>query len=242
MRVAIHQPNFFARLKVLQKIGNADIWVVLDDAQYVPREYQNRTALVPVHGQQGPFWLTLPVRRGIYAQSKINEMQLADRPTVETRVSDSIRHAFHKSPFWADVEELIKKIELARSLISLTTAGVRTAEEILNVCGFRPKIVLSSELSVAGKGSKWMAAICREVGATQYLADSGAMNYLDLEDFGEIPVVWQQWREPSIGSWPQISSWRDISYLNLLAREGLEAVRSHLDSAEFVVKPLVTDQ
>lgn len=47
MIVAIHQPNLFPRLKILQKLALADIWIVLDNVQYCQREYQNRTLIVP---------------------------------------------------------------------------------------------------------------------------------------------------------------------------------------------------
>ena len=60
MIVAIHQPNLLPRPKVIDKLLAADLVIHLDDVQYVPREWQNRTRIRRRDGHL--HWLSVPVR------------------------------------------------------------------------------------------------------------------------------------------------------------------------------------
>ena len=78
LRAVIHQPNFLPRLKVLQKIAAADIWVVLDSVQYCEREWQNRARLVALHGSNNSYWLSVPVHRPNGQETLIKDVTLVD--------------------------------------------------------------------------------------------------------------------------------------------------------------------
>src|SRR5688500_306398 len=78
MRVATHQPNLFPRLKVLQKLASADVWIVLDNVQYCPREWQNRARIVVAHGSSSSFWLTTPVSRSKGRDTLIQDVAVVD--------------------------------------------------------------------------------------------------------------------------------------------------------------------
>src|SRR5881396_2679208 len=58
MRVAVHQPQFLPWLGYLDKIDQADLFVVLDTVQYKKNEWQNRNRIRTAQGWQ---WLTVPV-------------------------------------------------------------------------------------------------------------------------------------------------------------------------------------
>src|SRR5438093_11374148 len=58
MRVAIHQPQFLPWLGYLDKIDQADLFVVLDNVQFKKNEWQNRNRSPTAQGWQ---WLTVPV-------------------------------------------------------------------------------------------------------------------------------------------------------------------------------------
>ena len=56
----------------------------------------------------------------------------------------------------------------------------------------------SSTLGIEGGQSERLIALCRQVGATQYLSGDAARDYLDVEAFARqgIDVIWQQYRHP----------------------------------------------
>ena len=81
-----------------------------------------------------------------------------------------------------------------------------------------------------------MAAITRYLRGDVYLADSGARNYLRADDFRDIVVHWQDWREP-LEEWPGVTQWRNISCLNYLCRFGPERFQAHVAGGEFSPLP-----
>jgi hypothetical protein len=116
----------------------------------------------------------------------------------------------------------------------LTQLCVASTSTLLHIANIAPQVVLASSLPVGGKSSRLMASICEYLGAGTYLSDSGGRNYLQLEHFNGIDVAWQDWQEPA-ALWPGLSTWRNVSSVNYLARAGAEALTSHLLAAAFEV-------
>ena len=238
--VAIHQPNFLPRLKVLQKLANADVWCVLDSVQYCTREWQNRARIVAAHGNNESFWLTVPVYRPNGLNTLISNIAITSPSSTEQLVSTTLLHAFRRAPCWAEIDELLLGLKPLLGTDNLVQLCVSITCALLQIAGRHPTILFASSLPVTGKGSALMANICRHLKATTYLADSGARNYLQLSHFTEVEVLWQHWREPA-ENWSGISSWRDISSINYLARVGSEQFARHLLNGQFMpLPPLVS--
>ncbi len=236
LRVAVHQPNFLPRLKVLQKLASADVWCVLDTVQYNAREWQNRARIVEFHGENRAFWLSIPVSRPRGRKTLIREIAIANPSSTARLVEISLMHAFRRAPFWSAIENLLSNFKPFLSVDKLVHLCVSTTCSLLSIVGRQPTILFASSLPVTGKGSNLMATICRHLNATTYLADSGAHNYLQPADFVGIEVLWQNWKEP-LEVWPGINSWRDVANLNYLARAGPERFTQHLLSGDFVSVP-----
>ncbi len=232
LRVAIHQPNFLPRLKVLQKLANADVWCVLDSVQYCTREWQNRTRIVAMHGDNRTFWLSVPVHRQHGRNTLICEISIANPLLTARLVQLTLFHAFRRAPYWTAINDLLSNFKALPAADTLTHLCVDTTCSLLHIAGRQPTVLFASSLSVTGKASTLMAAICRHLNATTYLADSGARTYLQPAPFRGIEVLWQNWCEPA-ERWPGINSWRDISSVNYLARVGPEQFTRHILSGEF---------
>jgi hypothetical protein len=232
LRAVIHQPNFLPRLKVLQKIAAADIWVVLDSVQYCEREWQNRARLVASHGSNNSYWLSVPVHRPNGQETLIKDVTLVDPNKSVRLIKNTLFHAFRRSPYWNTINNFINKIASKFVPMSLTSLCVNTTSELLKLVGLKPTIVFSSALSVTGKASALMADICKHIHTNIYLADSGARNYLKPEYFEDINVLWQDWHEPK-EKWHGIDSWWNISCLNYLCRVGPERFKNHVIKSRF---------
>lgn len=236
LRVAIHQPNFLPRLKVLQKLAAADVWCVLDSAQYNPREWQNRTRIVAVHGGNRTFWLSVPVCRPHGRQTVIREVGIANPQSTAQLVKLTLFHALRRAPYWPVIDNLLSTLDPLLAASTLAQLCVDITCSLLRIASRQPTVLFASSLPVKGKASILMSGICHNLNATIYLADSGARNYLQPVDFGSIEVLWQDWREPA-EKWPGIASWRDIASVNYLSRVGPERFTEHLLSGEFVSEP-----
>lgn len=236
MKVTIHQPNFFPRLKILQKLASADIWVVMDNVQYANHEWQNRTKLIPINSHQNDFWLTACVTCPNGKITFIKDVILASDKFV-SKTKQSLKSAFNKAPYYEQFEKYMENIYPYFSTQSLTELDVNITIELLKkTIGRVPKIIYASTLPVTGKKSSLVAAICEYVKADEYLCDSGGYRYLDVSVFSNTKIVWQKWQEP-ISKWNNIQAWRDISCINYLIREGEKKLIEHINSGEFLEKP-----
>jgi hypothetical protein len=219
-------------LKVLQKLAAADVWVVLDSVQYCDREWQNRASIVAAHGDCSSFWLSIPVRRPHGRTSTIEEITVVDSAHTATLVTNTFIHAFRQAPHWACIDQYLTTIRGFLGADHLSSLCVDTTCALLDTVGRKPEIIYSSSIPVVGKASGLMGAICKYLKADSYLADSGAHNYLSMADFPGISVLWQEWREPK-ERWPGIESWRNLSAVNYLCRDGNEGLAQCLINGVF---------
>jgi hypothetical protein len=238
LRVAIHQPNFLPRLKVLQKLAAAEVWVVLDNVQYCEREWQNRARIIAAHGDSPSFWLSVPVRQPRGQLSRIDEVRIIDPTSTERLLTRTFGHALRRTPYWNCLDRYLTNVRQSLNTDTLTSLCVETTHALLDIAGKKPRTICSSSLPVTGKASALMAAICRYLDADTYLADSGAGSYLCAEDFVGITVLWQEWKEP-VAKWPGIDSWRDLSVVNYLCREGDEEFKGHFMNGLFSLRRYV---
>jgi hypothetical protein len=234
VRVAIHQPNFLPRLKVLQKLAAADTWVVLDSVQYCDREWQNRARIVAMHGKCRSYWLSVPVHQPDGQQTLIRDITIVDPDSTARLIRRTLLHSFRRAPYWNVIDRFLASVDSQLAAESLTQLCVDTTSELLRMAGREPKLVLASSLSVTGNASVLMAAICRNLHADVYLADSGARTYLQVEDFDGIDVLWQDWAEPQ-ERWNGIDDWRNVSSVNYLCRVGPERFKDHTLESRFAV-------
>ncbi len=233
-KVAIHQPNFLPRLKVLQKICYADKWIVLSGVQFSRSAWQNRCEILTAHGNNRTMQLTLPVTLPKGRDSIINSVVIANWDSVLARAGTSLRHALRKAPYWSEVEdywqEMIGQITSGH-LADICIPGMLIA---LRRYARLPEVIMDSEVNATGKKSKLMASLCQQAQGTQYIADSGSLRYLDPLDFNA-KVVWQHWTEPTTSK--TSIKFRNLSFLNYLAYFGGDALGAHLLNGVFADSP-----
>ena len=205
---------------MLQKLALADVWVVLDDVQFSPRDYQHRALLQPTHRGQAVRWVTLPIDRSSGSRIKISEARIA--------CDDPAQHLWRAlSGAFLEPERLFsyfrKGVTALRRLDSrrLTPYALATSLPLLEIADRVPHILFASQLRrhACPKG-EGIAQLLRLVGGRVYLADSGARAYLDAARLSRVGVttLWQEWRP--VAGWsaaPEIQ--RNGAALNLLAAD-----------------------
>ena len=224
MIAAIHQPNLFPRLKVLQKLALADVWVVLDDVQFAQREYQNRTLIVPNHGTGAPHWLSLPVTLPFGRSTRIVDVAL-DEAECFRKLDHALTYSFVATPeFRPQRDALMRTLHQTRA--NLIDLGVASTLALLQLAGVAPRVVRSSSLRLAEcSRSSRLAQLSDAVSADTYLSGSGGAQYMEVESFERlgIDLLWQEWRAPQGPAAQEIGiNIRNGSALNLLARSYAE--------------------
>jgi hypothetical protein len=172
--VMIHQPHFLPWLGYFNKLLNIDHFIILDDVQYRPRYYQNRTKILCMSGAQ--LWLSVPVstdRNTMINDTKIAKVEWKEKTLETIRYSYGKADYFHES--WKCIQNCLMPDE--KSLLSL---NIRTLKLILKMLTNKEvSFSLSSSYRIVPKNpTDRLIKLCKAVGATHYLFGEGnGINY-----------------------------------------------------------------
>ncbi|MFJ7949520.1 WbqC family protein [Streptomyces sp. NPDC096354] len=177
---AIHQPSLLPRLSTLAKLYVADIWVVLDDVQFVRRDYQHRARLAALDDPKQQQWLSVETHLPYGRATLIHDAQLADPQRAARRLSQLPAQHYHGSPHWqllqSALEPVVRTVAQAAGTAAVAEATTRA---MLNLLGWRGTIVRSSALAASPGRSVRLADLTNAVGAGTYLCGTGGLRYLD---------------------------------------------------------------
>jgi hypothetical protein len=178
-RVAIMQPYFFPYVGYFQLISDVDEFVIYDEIKYTKKSWINRNR-IEFNGFEKK--ITLPLKNAS-DYLNINERTLSDEfdPNVLYRI---FKLAYQKSQNWDEVDSLLKRILFNRD-VNLFNFILHSTKEILNVLEIKTKITISSSLNLSPevKGVDRVLAICKELGATEYLNPVGGRELYDKKIF-----------------------------------------------------------
>ena len=72
-KVVIHQPDFIPWMGFFEKIKMSDIYVILDDVQYLKKGFHNRDKILI---DCKPKWITIPVKNKNNFKKNINQIEI----------------------------------------------------------------------------------------------------------------------------------------------------------------------
>lgn len=185
MIVAIMQPYFFPYIGYFQLMAAADVFVFLDDAQYVEQRWMNRNRIR--HGARST-WLTLPVRRD-KLQRRINEREYRFGDDDLDAVRRKLRSAYLSAPHWSRVYPLINGVldfvdpNVASFNINLLT---KVAAQLGIKCLFMSASGLKSAKGLAGQAR--ILKICSDLSAASYINAIGGVDLYDEAAFAAAGV------------------------------------------------------
>lgn len=159
--------------------SQSDLLIALDTVQFDKRSWQQRNRIRTAQGLQ---FVTVPVySSGRYTQT-ILDVEIAEANFVD-RLLKTLALTYGRAPFYQDVIDDVKSALLySRTsnphLIDLNLALINVLTTWLDI---KTKIIRASDLSSEGGKSAYLAKLCSEVGADEYISTSGALNYLKNE-------------------------------------------------------------
>jgi hypothetical protein len=198
--LAQHQPAYLPWLGLLHKARVADVFVVMDDVQYLKREFQNRNRVKVGPGASA--WLSVPLDlRGSpsrrIADVRIKETDPGARPWF-VRHWATLRTSYSSAPYFREYSGFFEWILLGQRwdrLVDLNLAILRQAFEWF---GIDTEVVLASSRGFMGRKSDLILEQAVTLGADLVFAGAMGRDYLELSDFREagVGVVFQDYRHP----------------------------------------------
>lgn len=195
---AILQPHYLPWIGYFEMVDRADVFVFLDDVDFIKREWKNRNRIRTSPYATDTRWLTVSVPRHAQHDTPICAVPVAypvdsDWALHHTR---TISASYLKSPAFETAQSVLEA--LTRRYTTLAELNIALASVVLTALGITTPVLRASELKCAGFKTEKLVNICKTIGATRYLANNGSSGYLQPQLFAEsgIEMSYQNYTHP----------------------------------------------
>jgi len=192
--VCIHQPDFVPWLGFFHRLCAADIYIVLDNVQFLRRGWHHRDKIKEA-GQER--WLTVPVIKSGRFDQLINEVEIDETRNWRHKHLRTLESAYGGTGAFAEIFPELRALygQEHRRLVDLNLDFLRFLMTVLEI---RIETRLASTLPVAGHRNELLIELVKSVGGTAYLTGTGARSYLDEALFHQagLTVHWQDFPHP----------------------------------------------
>jgi hypothetical protein len=212
--LAAHQPQYLSYPGIFDKMDRADVFVFLDNVQYIRRGFLNRNRL---RTREGWTWVTLPVHSEYTSRiCEVVPMQsdwLTKHKKTISLLYGRSKYLERLSGFWSVLEETQNA--------SLAVINSRSTLEIAKVLGIKPVTVLESELNLSAEecmtADLRLITLCKKLGCDTYLAGQSGRNYMDI-NLWEKHGIQVNWRDFQLEPYKQLfPGWvENLSTVDLL--------------------------
>jgi hypothetical protein len=226
MKLAISQPTYLPWMGYFDLIDQVDQFILLDDAQFGKQSWDQRNRIKSATGLQ---WLTVPVITHGRLGQRLCDVEISD-PLFREKQLRALEASYGKAQYFDVYFPTVKQLhsEVGSKLVDLNLALIKW---IAGELGLTTPMVRSSSLQVEGKRSERLVAMCKVMGATDYVSPRTALYLLeDLPIFTEngINVWFHNYTHPEYRQrFPPFCAYASV--LDLMFNEGprsLEIIRS----------------
>ncbi|UCH22033.1 MAG: WbqC family protein [Deltaproteobacteria bacterium] len=194
MIVTIHQPDFLPWLGFFDRWLRSDLYIVLDDVQFIRRGWHHRDQ---IKTPQGIKWLTVPVvKKGRYSQL-VKDVKISNHHNWKEKMLNAVHAAYREAPQYDSVYHEIKEI-LSKNHTYLIELNIELLKYCARILDIRTPLELSSTFNETSHGTERLVRLVKAVQGDIYLTGLGAKDYLDEKAFAEedIEVSWQNFQHP----------------------------------------------
>ena len=225
--VVIHQPDFLPYLGFFHRLLYADLFVVLDNVQFVKAGWHHRDKIKTRNGEQ---WLTVSVKKAP-TETNINQMLLFEGEGFRKRHLNLLSINYGKSEFYEEVISHLNRL-YSYECSKLADFNMKSLEILMELFAIDIEYIFAGNINAQGIGGNEINVdILRKTDATHYLSGLGALNYHRQEPYRDagLEVVFQNFKHPvypqQFGDFiPYLSS------IDLLFNCGIEKSREILRS------------
>jgi hypothetical protein len=223
MIVAAHQPSYLPWLGYLDKLAKSDLFVVMDDLQYEPQNFQNRNRVKLNHGTA---WLTVPLVAG-HQNERILDKRIQNQASAkehwQRRTWLTLATHYRRAPYFARYADELQEV-YTRTWDRLVDLDLHILSLAMKWLDIHTPIVRSSTLGLTGYKTERILDMCKKLGATSYLTgNGGSSSYLDSERIGRcgIGVVWQSFEHPTYAQrYGELGFLPNLAFLDLVLNTG----------------------
>ena len=171
--VGIHQPNFMPWLGYFYKIAQSDIFIFLDDVQFIKTgsNYTNRVA-INIQGESSN--ITIPIKRGSGTQN-INETEILNEKWKKKLIG-SIQANYAKTPYFKEHKDYIFKL-INYKTDNLADYNIHFITSLSKELELNTSFEKSSKFNLSSSSTERLIELIQLVDGTVYLSGAGGDNY-----------------------------------------------------------------
>jgi hypothetical protein len=191
--LAAHQPQYLSYPGIFDKMDRADVFVFLDNVQYIRRGFLNRNR---VRTREGWTWVTLPVHSE-YTSRICEVVPMQSDWLAKHRKTISLLYG--RSRYLERLSGLWRVLDEAQNA-SLAVLNAKSTLELARVLGMTPVTVVESEVQLSAEECRTadlrLITLCQKLGCDTYLAGASGRKYMDLQVWEEhgIQVKWRDFQ------------------------------------------------
>ena len=193
-----HQPNYLPYLGFFHKIYHADLFVIVDNVQFVKRGPFGWVNRNKIRTQEGDSWLTVPVLvKGKFHQS-IKDTKINTTLPWARKHWGTLAGNYSKAPYFAQYADFFDETYNKKKWESFCELSIHMILFLLKALGIQKPVKVSSEMGAQGKGDELILDMCDKTGSDAYLHGKHGQDYIDEEKFKQrkIQCVYQNFEHP----------------------------------------------
>jgi len=187
MKIAIMQPYLFPYLGYFQLINAVDVFVFLDDVQFIKKGWINRNKILI---KNEPQLFTLSIKKDS-SKKLINERCYASESFEENKakILKTIYFSYKKCPYFSEVYDLLSGI-FDYNNFNLVEFNTNSLKIICCYLGIDTNFLISSQINKNNnlKGQELVIEINRVLGSDHYINSIGGRNLYSKTRFFEAKI------------------------------------------------------
>lgn len=177
------QPYFFPYPWYFKLIDTVDIFVFLDDVNYIKRGYINRNKIRNSRH-------TVDIRIPLYKSSQnkhINNIQILDYAQFKDSLQKTYQLCYSRSNYFTNAKELLDNTLSSFTGVTISDFNIHSTKKIMSYLGISTVTLKSSTLNNGKrlKGENRLFDICKQIGAFKYYNLPGGRELYSYDRFSE---------------------------------------------------------
>ncbi|MFH2058575.1 MAG: WbqC family protein [Pseudomonadota bacterium] len=180
-KVAIIQPAYIPWKGYFHIIHDVDIFVFLDDVQYVKRSWVTRNKIKTANQT---IWLSVPVQKVKSFATTIMDVKIDTDAKWKKKHLQSIERNYAKAPYYSKYCDRIIELLFEKPYETIADLDIEATMMLSSLLNIKDTDFLkSSILNCGGTKSDKILNICKHLKADKYITGPLGLNYLEIDVF-----------------------------------------------------------
>lgn len=194
MNVAMMQPTFMPWIGYFELIYKSDIFIILDDFQFIIQSWQQRNRLFVNKAQVD--WYTVPVKKAESFLAPLNKTIINESVPWRKKMLKRIQQNYSKADYYNEIYPIVEKWLLTKRE-SLDEQNLLFITGVCQYLGINREFKRSSDYPSTSKRSKRVLDLLRWCSGNRYYCAKGSFGYM-LEDnvfpVNDVEVLFQDFQ------------------------------------------------